>query len=753
MSEVNARTAQYSCTIAGTTYEVLWFSMQEEMSGLFRLSVTIWEKDPSLSISGWMRKSAEVKVAWGDFEKTYYGLVVSCSRVNANETGLGGTDEPWGEYTVEIQPTLWLLDRQSNCKIFQEMSSDEIVRAVLDARGMAGKYEMRLSLTYPKREYCVQYRESDLAFISRLMEEEGIFYYFTHEGREMMVIGDSVSAYGTCAPEDSVEYKGPSGQLATEKEYLSSITYVESAHSGKVKLMDFDYRSPSRNMRVEQCAEQHDDLELYDYHCERYLDDRRGRTLAKVLTEVESLWRKTITAAGTFRSLSSGCTLTISKAYHDDLNGEWLVVSAMSTASQGAQGGLQSSASFTAIKADVTFRAVPRTPRPHLNLQTATVVGPQGQPIYMDELGRAKVQFNWDLDGRMDENSSCWIRVAQPYAGVDPESQAKHGFQWHPLIGDKVAVEFLEGDPDRPLIVGSIYDAERLPPIRPEDHIRNIVLSPYQHRLLMDDKNTSLTLNTGGREVLEMVDKAREEGRVTLETVGRETITLEDNHEKYGNTIHLVTADDHQLRMAEKGDYRGAQLSTKSGHKLTLNDAERRVTIQSADGHLIALDDQNQQILIRSRDGHRVELNDRDRFIEIEDSSQQHRIRIDTASSSIQVTTSGSMSLDAGGGMTISADSVTISATRSIDVTCVDFTVTASNSISFTAGSQYSVTAGSISESATSISMNAATSIDSTAGATNSMTAGASAEVTAGGTAKVEAGGLVQVNGALVKIN
>ena len=167
--------------------------------------------------------------------------------------------------------------------------------------------------------------------------------------------------------------------------------------------------------------------------------------------------RKTLSASGNFRSIGAGMVFTLEKAYRDDLNISWVVVSASFSASQ-QEGGVDYAVSFTAIPADHTFRPLPRTPRPSLNLQTAYVVGPPGAPIYMDDYGRAKVHFHWDLDHPYDPTASCWIRVAQQYAGMNAETGDKHGFHWHPLVGDEVVVDFLEGDPDNPLIVGSVYN-------------------------------------------------------------------------------------------------------------------------------------------------------------------------------------------------------------------------------------------------------------------------------------------------------
>jgi type VI secretion system VgrG family protein len=612
MSEVSAHRAQYTCTIAGQPYDVLCLSVEEEMSRLFQITLGVWSEDPAVDISGWMRKPVVIKVAWASFQKEYHGIAVGCSRSGSGMPGLGGVDRPWGEYTVEVAPTLWLLAQQANCKVFQDKTAKDIIAEVLDTRGMAGKYELKLSQSYPEREYCVQYRETDFAFISRLMEEEGIFYYFTHDGEEKMVVADSSSAYGECCPESEVEYKSDSGELASSQEYLSSITYSENVYAGKVKFKDFNYRLPASPLRVEQLAEKHTDLEIYDYHPERYRDEGRGRELARVRGEAESVYRKTIRGSGSFRSLSSGCKVTISKAYNPDIDGEWLVVSASHNASQQAETGVQYSVSFLGIPAGTTFRAYPETPRPSLTNQTATVVGPKGDKIYMDELGRAKVQFDWDRDGSLDEDSSCWIRVAMPYAGIDEETQAKHGFQWHPLIGDEVVVSFLESDPDRPLITGSVYNANKPPLLKPEDLIENVIRTPYQHVIDLDDAERRIDVETGKHQCFRMGDDDDEHGWIEHETHGEQYVYLWDNDDEWGNLVDLQTSDGHEIEMTKGPDGSRIRLDTENRHWLDLNDAKQWVELATANEHYVNLSDVKDDncIVIRTAAGHEIWLND-----------------------------------------------------------------------------------------------------------------------------------------------
>lgn len=651
MVEISAHQAQYTFKVAGQTFQVLGFDGYEEVSHLFRYTVTLWKDNPEVPLAPLLRKPAEIIVRWGNLEKHYYGLVAAFTQIAAGRGGLGGAEVEYGEYRAEVVPTLWILGEKANCRIFQELSADRIIARILDERGLRGKYEARMS-PRAQREYCVQYRESDLTFIQRLMEEEGIFYYFTHDGGEKLILCDDPSHWGECTPQPSVRYASPSGVLPTDQEYLDELVYDERATVGKVKLKDYDYRDPTQPLLAEHVAESDPppDLEVYDYHVERFANTSQGTFRAKVMVQAQQAPSRTLSASGTWRSASAGGRWTLSRAYRGDLDGEWVVLSVTHSAIQQGDSGVKYRVSLVAIPSTVFFRPKPRTQQPLVSPQTATVMGPPGERIYMDSLGRAKVKFHWDLENPHNENTSCWIRVAQPYAGKDESSHKKHGFQWHPLVGDEVVVEFLEGDPDNPLIVGSVYNGENTPIVEPDQLIRNRILTPYQHQLLLDDRGASIRLNTGGDEHLTMVDKNRSEGSVTIETRGHQHFKLEDNDDEAGNLAELTTSGGHRLFLAEKDRANGIMARTIHGHRLAmsddrdfvrlrtandhrveLHDPARHVEIHSAGGHKIRLDDAGRTIVVTSTAGARVELNDERQFIELASPTGQQRVVLDYA--------------------------------------------------------------------------------------------------------------------------
>jgi type VI secretion system secreted protein VgrG len=765
MPEVRADTAQYVFKVAGQTFQVLSFSGHEEVSGLFGYSLTLWSSDSAVDLASLIRQSAEITLTWGGQQKQFFGIVATFAQVDARLPGLGGAEEEQGIYTVQVVPTLWLLGQHRHCRIFQEKSADQIIKQVLDERGMSGKYDPRMG-SYPQREYCVQYRETDLAFISRLMQEEGIFYYFTHDGKEMMVLGDKAGHWGTCSPESSVEYKTSTGVLAPADEYLSSLTFEESAYTGKVTYKDHDYRDPSKPLRVEQTAPANTDLEIYDYNVERYRDDGRGRSLAKVAVDAEAAMRKVLAASGDWRSASAGCVMSLSRAYRSDLDGDWVLLHVDHSASQEAGVGVQYSVSLTAVRKDPVFRPPQSIPKPFVNLQTATVVGPSGEKIYMDELGRAKVQFHWDPDGHNDENSSCWVRVATPYAGMDESSQKKHGTQFHPLIGDEVVVDFLDGDPDNPLIVGSVYNGDRRPIVQPSELVRNRILTPYQHQLLLDDKGGSIRLNTGGNEHLTMSDKRRQEGSVVLATCGGESLTLEDNSDTIGNSILARTANGHHVQLSDRDPANGIDIRTEDAHRLTLNDSRHRIELCTENMSYLLLDDDGHQIRLMTTGGHclwmrdtqgqvklsssgggYLEISDAGRFVEIGSATGQQKIRIDYSGTGIVLdVTAGDVTVRAPSGkIKLDGQSVEIKSSSSVQIE-------ATSGITLKGGSKVEAEAAQIEEKATAGHKVQAMTIEHKAQTTAKLE-GLLKVTVSGLMVSCEATAIATLKGALVKIN
>ena len=365
-------------------------------------------------------------------------------------------------YRVRLVPSLWLLTRTSDCRIFQDKTVPQIVDIVLGDYGISHK-AWRLNGDHRKHDYCVQYRETAYDFICRLLEEEGIFFYFTHDDRKHTVMfTDNNRGFAKCATSRIV--------LSPDVGALGGIWEWESAYqfrSGKWALSDYNFETPSTNLTTGKktinpvLAKQ--SFERFDYPG-RYQATGPGGTVAKLRIEYEESAYQEIVGESACIGFAAGAYFTIANAHGEDHGKEFALRSVEHVAedwSLVAQDAKPASYSnrFRCAPRSVPYRPEMKTHCPRIHgTQTAVVTGPAGDEIFTDKYGRIKVQFYWDRQGKKNEQSSCWIRVAQSWAGRN------FGTWYLPRIGQEVVVTFLEGDPDRPLVVGSVYNAEQMVP-------------------------------------------------------------------------------------------------------------------------------------------------------------------------------------------------------------------------------------------------------------------------------------------------
>jgi type VI secretion system secreted protein VgrG len=395
----------------------------------------------------------------------------------------GGRGPEFTTFQVEVVPELWLLTRKFQSRIFQKMTVPDILQQVL--RGLSVEY--KLQGTYEPRVYCVQYRETDFNFASRLMEEEGIFYFFTHsDSGHTMVVTDPFGSYPDVPFESKIIYEVTEGEYRDEDRILS-FSKSQEVRSGQVTLYDHTFELPHKHLDANETIidapvpigdVQHklrvgptDQLEIYEYpggYAKRFdgtpdkifADAKRTANLRIQLEECNAV---VMQGQGTCRQFTSGHKFELTRHFSD--NGQYVLVSVSHSCRQdlqfrsfGAHGedSIDYSNHFTCIPRSIPFRPLRTAAKPFVHgTQTAVVTGPPGEEIYTDQHGRIKVQFHWDRDGKGDQDSSCWVRVATAWGGKG------WGMFSLPRIGQEVVVDFLEGDPDRPLVVGSVYNADQ----------------------------------------------------------------------------------------------------------------------------------------------------------------------------------------------------------------------------------------------------------------------------------------------------
>jgi type VI secretion system secreted protein VgrG len=378
-----------------------------------------------------------------------------------------GTYERYYMYHATVRPWLWFLTRRSNCRIFQDMTVRQIIEKVFTDHKVAD-FEFDLSGSYAKWDYCVQYRESDFNFVSRLMEQEGMYYFLKHQDkRHTVVITDSYSSHSTVGGYEEIPFIPTGRSTVPKQEHITSWNFEREIKPGRFVIDDYNFETPSVELQTKtQITRKHElgDYEVYDYPGEY---DVRGDGEQYVKTRLEEIQAnfELIQAHGNARGVTVGSLFKLSGHTRTDQNREYLITSASYNLDysdyegMGGGGGSTYGCSFVAMNSSQPFRAVRSTTKPFVRgPQTAVVVGPSGDEIYTDKFGRVKVQFHWDREGKQDENASCWMRVSHPWAGKG------WGAVSIPRIGQEVIVDFLEGDPDQPIITGRVYNAEQMPP-------------------------------------------------------------------------------------------------------------------------------------------------------------------------------------------------------------------------------------------------------------------------------------------------
>jgi type VI secretion system secreted protein VgrG len=440
------------------------FNGQEGISQLFRYHLDMLSEDPGIDFDSIVGQNITFSVHLAEIAKErYFNGHVSRFVQLPSEQRLT-------HYQAEVVPWFWFLTRTANCKIFQNMTVPDIVKQVFTDFGFTD-FEDKTKNTYQKWDYCVQYRETAYNFVSRLLEHEGIFYFFKHEsGKHTLVMGDDPSVHQPCPDQSRVMFDSTAMlEHRHEEDVIYGWKKEHELRTGKYALTDYNFETPSTdlNTRVDSVISQGGNkrFEEFDYPG-IYMKRDLGDKVVKLRIQDHETVHATYTGESDCRTLVSGYKFDLDGYEHQDQNTTYVLTHIMHSGEEGGFYSGHGSATdstykntFTAIEAKVPFRPPRVTPKPLVHgTQTAVVVGPAGEEIYTDKYGRVKVQFFWDRIGKKDENSSCWVRVSEPWAGKNWGGVA------NPRIGQEVVVDFLEGDPDRPLIVGRVYNAEQMPP-------------------------------------------------------------------------------------------------------------------------------------------------------------------------------------------------------------------------------------------------------------------------------------------------
>ena len=447
--------------------------LTERLSRPFEATLELGTQSPDIDLAALLGAPAHLTIKSHGSERHLHGIVARAALLALH--GRHAT------YRLTVVPDLWRLTRRAECRIFQNLGTLDILKKVLEGAGLpADRFRFDTSAEYAPREYCVQYGETDHDFIARLAEEEGLFSYFAHDdAAHVLVFADAADALPALPGGDRLPYIPPTFAVR-DAEHIFALDAEESLCTGVHELRDYDFTRPDLATDAAAKAPAHHDLTDYHYPG-GYLDPGGpGRTRARIRSEAAQAERALIRGESECKRLFPGATFTLTGHPRADQNRTYVI---LEVEHEGEQAGAHEEDSeitvttyrnrFRALPVEIPYRAPLTTPRPRIaGLQSATVVGPAGEEIHTDEHGRIKVQFHWDRQGKRDDAASCWLRVAQTWAG------AGFGALFLPRIGHEVLVAFLDGDLDRPIVTGTVYNGLNTPPYAlPADKTKSTIKS------------------------------------------------------------------------------------------------------------------------------------------------------------------------------------------------------------------------------------------------------------------------------------
>ena len=643
------------------------FSGQEMLNDLAQFNLMGFSTS-ALSLSGAVISHVTATLHNDAHQRPLDALVAEIHQLPADATA--------ERYQLVLRPWLWWLTLASNNRVFQNKTTSDIVTGIFSDHGFTD-YQLKLSGSYEPREYCVQYGETDFAFVSRLLEEEGIFWFFTHEdGKHTLVLGDSNDAFPQIPNGPKVPYLGQ-GIGVRELHGVRSGQLCLQAVAGVYSATDYEFTTPTTSL-YSQAEAVAGPRSMYE-HPGAYTAKARGDALSKQRVDELRSQEKRFIGESDCRWLVPGHWFTLDGHDDESLNIDWVVTSVTHEASHEHYRNR-----FEAIPKATNYRPPRTTPKPRMHTQTAVVVGKSGEEIWTDQYGRIKIQFPWDRLGNNDETSSCWVRVVLPWSGKG------FGMQFIPRIGQEVIVTFIDGDPDRPLVTGCVYNGDNtLPYALPDNQTQSGI-------------KTNSSKGGGGFNELRFEDKKDAEEVFLQAQKDMKVNVLNDSTATIGHD-ETLTVQNARTRTVKEGD-----------ETITLEKGKRSVTIQTGSDTLDVKD--SRTVKVGADQTHSTGGN------------YSHKVTGNyelTVDGNLTIKVSGTLTLQSGGSLTIKSDT--------------DLAAQAGTSITQKAG--------------TSLTNQAGTSLDNKAGTTLTNDAGISLTNKASAEQTVDGGGMLTIKGGLVKVN
>lgn len=585
----------HAITVSSTSQSELLFvrmAATEALGRLFSFELHVLSESATVDLRKLLGTPMTVKLQTEDGLKRHFNGIVS----EAEQTGFETISKVrYTSYRLILVPKPWLLTRKVDCRIYTEMSVPDIIKSVLDDVGY-GDIKVSLSSNYPKRDYCVQYRESSFNFISRLMEQEGIYYFFTHSDKtHTMVLADALGAHAATPAFESIPYCPPVERGKRNAGSISQWRAVESVRSLKYQLTDYDPLKPKADLlgteEVSGSDNYHDvsGLDAFEYPG-LHLTADEGRRYAQVKVEACNVPHRSFTGDTDACGVACGALFKLKDFPLGELNQEYLITATrIEMSDPGYHAGAAEAdepfrCTLEAISSKQPFRTMPCAEKVLIaGLQTAVVCGSDtDEEIAVDKYGRVQVTFHWNRTDKPNAQSSCPVRVASPWAGKT------WGAVSIPRVGQEVVVSFLEGDPDRPLIIGSVYNADNMPPYSLPDNKTQSGIKSRSHNGGADDANELRFEDKKGEEQFfihaqkDMVEEVENDHTVTIDN--DETVTIKhDQTETIDNDRKITVKNDDKLDVtANATSTIGQKFKLSAGSEIELVTGQSSIVMKSS---------------------------------------------------------------------------------------------------------------------------------------------------------------------------
>ncbi|MGB7569144.1 MAG: type VI secretion system tip protein TssI/VgrG [Chitinivibrionales bacterium] len=582
------------------TFEVMNFSGVDEVSSLYKFDVTLISENADIDADDVINKQATLLVYRDEEYYPYSGIVM--------EFKFMGKNHDRATYVLKLAPKLWLLELSKQSRIFQKKTVPQILKLVLDNAQLSDYYSLKLDDSkYPELEYVVQYQESDLNFISRLMEKNGIWYFFNENpllpeevdgtnGSETLLITDKTANFESIGDPEEILFRTEMGMTEQieddDKESVHGLQYNRYVVPTDVLLKDYNYRTPEVDLTGKKAVTSGDTGSVYEYGG-HFKNVTEAANAAGIESDRLATQQIVLDGAGNCRGMRAGKRFTLTEHFKDDLNTTYVLTQVLHLGAHTMEGDSANVFSyrnrFRCIPSDRAdmFRPQLRAAVPRLSgIITAQIEANGSSYAGLDDMGRYKVRLPFDVSNTNNYDASRYIRLAQPYSG------ANYGMHFPSHEGAEMVLACIDGNPDRPLGIATVPNANTLSPVVGANQQQSRILTAGGNELVLDDtdQKQKVRLSTSAKNTLLMDD---ENQNISLKSTNANELLLDDKNElvKWNGSAHSITMNYHS-------GSEGIIITTKEGNTIQIDDNNKKITIHSKAGHSFEMDDDGKTIVL-----------------------------------------------------------------------------------------------------------------------------------------------------------